>query len=157
MEFHHIKENGRLALSPVQNELRERYIASLKDGTLVRETLTKTKTHKTHQQVKMIFGLVIARILAEFEERGWDSSVILGGDLPTGNPVTKGLLKEYFYVVCPIFDDDGNRITLSGASIEQANQFIDEISNHAAKWQIFIPEPDPKWRKKKADAPLFRG
>lgn len=153
MEFHYIVQDGRLTLSAVQMELRERYVTSLKNGSLIRETLTKAETSKTHAQIKAIFGLAIAFVLDEFEHRGWDSSIILGGDIPTGVPVSKVLLKEYFYIVCPICDDEGNKKSLSKANIEQANKFLKDIGNwSAAKWQIVIPEPDKEWQKKAASS-----
>jgi hypothetical protein len=149
MEVYHIKQGGKLTLTAAQSELRARYIATLKDGTLVKETLTKAEINKTHAQIKAIFGLAITVVLDIFEERGWDSSVILGGDIPTGVPVSKVLLKEYFYITCPICDDEGNRKTLSKASIEQAARFFEDIRNlSVAQWQIVIPDPDPNWREK---------
>jgi hypothetical protein len=121
----------------------------MKDGTPVKMKLTRISPHKTHQQVKTIFGLVIAMIIDVFEERGTDSSILLNTDKPTGVPVSKVLLKEYFYVVCPICDSDGNRITLSKAPIDKAAQFIDEIRNFAAtQWSIDVPDPDPNWKLK---------
>lgn len=151
MEFHFVKQGKILTLSGAQRLLREQYITRLKEGTVVRETLTKTTVNKTHAQIKAIFGLAISFVIERFEEWGWDSSVILGGDIPTGVPVSKVLLKEYFYVMCPICDSDGNRITLSNKNvgIEEANKFFEEIRNlSAAKWQIVIPDPDPEWKKK---------
>jgi hypothetical protein len=123
----------------------------MKDGTPVKMKLTRISPHKTHQQVKTIFGLVIAMIIDVFEERGTDSSVLLNTDKPTGVPVSKDLLKEYFYVVCPIYDSDSNRITLGSrkVTIEKAAQFIDEIRNFAAtQWSIDVPDPDPNWKLK---------
>ncbi len=149
MDFHCTIQNGRLTLSDVQERLRRQSLASIKDGTLVRETIVREGRNKTHQQIKTIFGLVIAMIIQSFEDNGWDSSIILNTELPTGIPVSKDLLKEYFYIVCPIYDDEGNRITLSKATIEQAMKFIDDIRNwSASQWSIAVPDPDPNWRKK---------
>ena len=156
MEFHYIKQDGRLTLSTTQREQRERFISSLKEGVLIRETLQKAEVSKTHAQIKAIFGLAMALILDEFENRGWDSSIILGGDVPTGVPVSKVLLKEYLYVVCSICDDEGNKKSLGRANIEQASKFFEDIRNwSASKWQIVIPDPDPEWRKKQQPTPLF--
>ena len=150
MEFHGTVQNGQHCLPIPLEKLRQRYLQSMKDGTPVKMVLTRISPHKTHQQVKTIFGLVIARILDVFEDNGWDSSILLNTEKPTGVPVSKVLLKEYFYAVCPICDSDGNRITLSKAKIDKAAQFIDETRNFAAtQWSIDVPDPDPNWREKK--------
>lgn len=147
-KFHGTIQNGQLILPPIQKWLRQQYFATLKDGTLLRETLTKEGFSKTHRQIKTIFGLVITTVIQNFDDNGWDSSIILNTKLPTGIPVTKELLKEFFYVVCPIFNDEGVRITLRKATIEQAMKFIDDIRNwSASQWSIFVPDPDPNWRE----------
>lgn len=149
MDFHGTIQKGRLTLPAAQKELRMRSLASMKDGTNVRETIVREGRNKTHQQIKTIFGLVIATIIQSFEDNGWDSSILLNTKQPTGVPVTKGLLKEYFYSMCPIENDEGDRITLSKATIEQAMKFIDNTRNWAAsQWSIHIQNPDPNWREK---------
>lgn len=149
-EYHGQIQNGKLTLSATQRESRQRWLISLKDGSLVKETITKMSHSKTHQQIKTIFGLVIATIIDGFDDLGWDSSIILNTKLPTGIGVTKGLLKEYFYVVCPIEDDEGNKITLSKANIMQAMKFIGDTRNWAAsQWGMEIPDPNPDWREAK--------
>lgn len=149
MEFHGEIKDGKLVLSAAQQELRRRLLASYKDGTRVRETLTKKSPAKTHQQIKTIFGLVVAGVLNVFEDNGWDSSILLNTERPTGIPVSKELLKEYFYAVCPIYDNNENRITLSKTTIDKAAQFINETRNWAAsQWGIDIPDPDPNWKDK---------
>lgn len=156
MEFHGTIRNGQIQLPDVQSELRDGFLSSLKDGQLVKLTIVKTDTSKTHQQIKAIFGLAMARICDEFDDRGWDSSVILGNKIPTGVAVSKGLLKEYLYIVCPICDDEGNRITLGRpCSIPQAAKFFEDIRAwSASQWQIDIPNPDPNWYEKEQDKVL---
>ena len=150
MEFHGTIQDGQLTLSAVQEELRKRWLCSIKDRTLVKEAITRTGYNKTHQQVKTVFGLVIATILQNFEDKGWDSSIILNTELPTGMPVTKELLKEYFYTVCTIENDAGDKITLSKATIVQAMKFIDDTRNwSASQWGITVPDPNPNWREVK--------
>jgi hypothetical protein len=154
MEFHGQIQNGRIQLPDAQNELRERFLSSLKDGQLIKETIVKSDTSKTHQQIKAIFGLAMVRICDEMDSRGWDSSVILGNKIPTGVAVSKGLLKEYLYIVCPICDDSGNKVTLSSAStsIPQAAKFFEDIRAwSASQWQIDIPEPQKNWKEIKTD------
>lgn len=153
MEFIGTIRIGQIVLSDVQNELKERFLCSLKDGQLIKLTITKTDTSKTHQQIKAIFGLAMARVCDEFEDRGWDASVLLGNVIPTGTKVSKNLLKEYFYMVCPICDDEGNKITLGRpCSIPQAAKFFEDIRAwSASQWQIDIPEPDKNWADKRDD------
>lgn len=149
MIYHGEILNHELNLSPIQSKLRQQWLNSMKDGVRVKEVLTKEGTAKTVQQIRTIFGMVIALIIEGFNDLGWDSSYLLNTKLPTGIPVTKGLLKEYFYVVCPIEDDEGNRITLSGANITQAMKFIDDTRRWAAsQWGMNIPDPDPNWQSK---------
>lgn len=139
--------DGKLNLPSAQKALRESYLSSMPSGTLIEETIKKISPKKTHKQVKAIFGLCLTMIIQTFSDNGWDSSILLKLPTPTGNAVSKNLLKEYLYAVCPINDDEGNKITLSAATIEQAGKFIDEIRNFAAsQWGIAIPEPDINWR-----------
>lgn len=149
MEFHSIKQDGELKRSPTQEELRQKYIDSLKNGTPVKETLTKQSPNKTHQQVKAFWAMIIAMTLAEFDDRGWDTSILLHLPEPTGVPVSKDLLKEYLYAACPVFDEHSNRVTLSKMSIEQAMEQFESIRNFvASQWSIYIPEPDKNWKDK---------
>jgi hypothetical protein len=150
MEFHGTILKEQLYLSIIQKELRQQFLASLKDGTLIKETLTKRGQNKTYQQVKAFWGMVITMTLAEFDDRGWDTSYLLNMDKPTGIAISKDLLKEYFYAVCPVFDENGKRITLSKMTIEQAMKQFEMVRNFAAsQWSIYIPDPDPNWREKK--------
>lgn len=152
MEFHGTIQNGQIQLPDVQSELKSRFLSSLKDGQLIKLTIVKSDTSKTHQQIKAIFGLAMARVCDEFEDRGWDASVLLGNVIPTGTKVSKNLLKEYFYMVCPICDDSGNKVTLSQASIPQAAKFFEDIRAwSASQWQVDIPNPDPNWYEKEQD------
>ena len=154
MEFYPTIKSGEPNYPPVQLAMRERYLHSLKDGTKLKETYTKLGKPKSHQQVKTIFGLVIATVLQGFDDNGWDSSILLNMEKPTGVPVSVGLLKEYFYAVCPIEDDDGDRITLSSkkCTMAKAAKFINETRNIASsQWSIYIPDPDPNRNKEKIE------
>lgn len=142
-------QDGRLTLPNVQRESRKLFLSSMPSGTLIKETIVKISPNKTHKQIKTIFGLVLTMIVEEFNNNGWDSSMILNLSKPTGVEISKNLLKEYFYAVCPISDDEGNNVTLSSASIEQARKFIDNVRNFAvSQWGINIPDPDPNWRNR---------
>jgi len=145
------KKDKGIQASKDQMMLRQQYMDSLKEGTEVSVTYKTIGQAKTHKQVKTHFGLVIATILEAFNDRGWDTSILLGGGT-SGVPVSKGLLQEYLYIVCPMYDDDGNRITLSNKNVTsvKCSQWFDDIRNYAAsKWYIVIPDPNPEWRKEK--------
>ena len=113
MQFVGTKQGGGMTFSVHQITLRRRYIASLKDGTPLSEEIKPIRKSKTHQQIKTIFGLAIMTILEQFEERGIGTDELLGLEIPTGNSISKGMMKEYLYAVCPIYSEDGKRITLS--------------------------------------------
>ena len=151
MKFYLEVNHGVLTLPSSQKMLRQHYLTSMKDGTRVIETITRDTKPKTHAQVKTIFGLAIAQIVADFESRGWDSSMLLNLEKPTGVPVSAGLLKEFLYAVCPIYEDNDKLITLSKADTRQAAKFFDEIRNFAAsQWSLYIPEPNPDWKEEQA-------
>lgn len=139
-----------LRLTPSQHLLRQNYLNTLPNGTQISEELKRVTKSKTHQQIKTIFGLAIATIKAEFDDRGWDSSMLLNLPKPTGNEITLGMLKEYLYDVCPIHNEDGQRITLSHRDCDTraASKFFDEIGAFAAsQWNVYISAPNPDWKK----------
>jgi len=144
MEFIGTKQGDNMIFGIHQITLRKRYLTSLTDGTPISEKIEPIRKHKTHQQVKTIFGLAIQTCLDEFEHRGWDTSILLNLDRPTGVEITQGFLKEYFYAVCPIYSEEGKRITLSHrkCTTKCASDFIKAIGAWAAAWwEIYIPEP----------------
>lgn len=155
MIVHGIIQQKRLMLDVSQRQLKQRYIANLKDDTKVSLEIKPIRQSKTHQQVKTIFGLAIMTILEQFEERGIGTDELLGLEIPTGNPVSKGMMKEYLYAICPIYSEDGKRITLShrDCTTKCAADFFDAIRNFmASQYGVYIPEPDPDWRKKPDEA-----
>ena len=147
----------KLTLQKIQGQVRDReraiqqfneWLDSEKDGCLQWEG-KRARKPKSQEQLGAIFGLAIAMIIAEFNDLGMDTSYLLKTDKPTGIGVTADLLKEYFYAVCPIFDDDGKRVTLSKMSTKQAAEFFDAIRNYASsQWGIVIPDPDRNWDRK---------
>ena len=147
MQFFLEVNHGVLTLPSSQKILRQHFLTSIKDGTRVIETIEKDTKPKTHAQVKTIFGLAIAQIISDFESRGWDSSMLLNMPKPTGIAVSKGLLKEFLYAVCPIYDENDKLITLSKSNTIQASKFFDDIRNYSAsQWSVYIPEPNIDWR-----------
>ena len=151
MRFVGVIQQGKLTLSVSQNLLRQRYIHDLKNNTAVTEEIKPVRKGKTHQQIKTIFGLAIATILEDFNDRGIGTDELLGLEIPTGNPISQGMMKEYLYAVCPIYSEGGKRITLShkDCTTKCASDFFDAIRNFmASQWGVYIAEPDPEWRTK---------
>ena len=143
-------KDGVFILSDSQLQARKNYLSKQKDGASVSEELKVVRKPKTQQQLGAFFGLAIKTIKMEFDDRGIDTSYLLPqAEVPTGIPVSEGLLKEYLYAVCAVFDDDGKRLTLSGMSTKTAAEFFDNVQNFAASnWSICIPEPSPDWKTK---------
>ena len=105
---------------------------------------------KTHKQVKTIFGLLIATAIAEVNDKGTDTSgflkLMMDDTMPTGVPLNKDLLKNLLYSFCPIYNDKGERITLSKASSVQAAKFFEDCRDLLASRGIMIPDPVPDWK-----------
>jgi len=118
--------------------------------------LKRIPKEKTHQQVKTIFGLLIERIIIESNDKGIDTSaflkMIITEDVPNGVPLTKDFLYQLFLLVCPVYDENGQRLTLSKFSTEQANGFFDRCVDLMCSHDIYIPPPNPNWRKEKETA-----
>ena len=151
MKFLSQKEDGVLTFAPHIAGQRNQFIDRLKDGETVEETLTVLRPSKTQKQLGAFWGLAMSIAVAELDDRGYDTSFLLNTPKPTGIAITKALLCEYLYNVCPIFDEDGKRITLSKADTQQAAKFFDDSRNFmASQWSITIPEPSPLWREEKA-------
>lgn len=141
-------KDKKICFAPAINEERRRYVERLKDGTVIEETLCVPRKDKSQNQLGAHFGLMIANIIAEFDYRGYDTSFLLNTPNPTGNQITTDLLKEYFYNVCPIFNETGQRITIRKANTAEMAKHFDDCRNFAAsQWSIYIPEPDRNWRE----------
>jgi len=140
-EFHAEIKDGKLTLSPIQEELKMRLLASYKDGTRIRETLVKEGCAKTHQQVKAHFGLVIERIRQRFEDMGVDVC---------GIAPNKQMIHDILKKACGGVGDLGETIGLSQMTITQASKFFENCRTWAAtQLQLDIPDPNPNWREKK--------
>jgi hypothetical protein len=153
MIFYGIIKRGRIMLSISQKLLKEHYLTNMTDDTPIICEIKPVRQGKTHQQVKTIFGLALITIKAEFDDRGYDTSMLLNLPETTGNEVSINLLKEFFYAVCPIYNEDGQRITLSHKDCDTklAAKFFEEIRNwSASQWSIYIQDPNPEWRSNTA-------
>jgi len=112
----------------------------------------KAKKPKSKNQLGAHFGLMIASAIEQANDMGMDTSSFLRemvkDDLPTGVGLTANFLKEIFYFLCPMYDEDGKRVTLSRANTVQASKHLKDCCNLLASRGIYIPEPDPEWRNK---------
>ena len=154
MKFYGIINQGKLTLMPLLKRQRQNYLSSLKDDTRVIEEIKRDTKSKTHQQIKTIWGLALATVKAEFDDRGWDTSVLYNLDKPTGIGVTANMLKEFFYGVIPMYNGDGQRITLShkDCSTIIAAKFFEDMRNFSAsQFSIYIPDPNPNWQEEQSD------
>ncbi len=150
MKFSGIVTKGRLTLSREQKTLRQQFLNSLEGKPFVEE-LKRYRQKKSSKQLGAWFGLFGKIVLAEFEDRGIDTSYIFKLDKPTGIPISVGVLKEYMYSVCPTYNDSGNKITIRDMDTIQMAGFFDNCRNFAAsQWDIYVPEPDPNYKNKDA-------
>jgi len=106
---------------------------------------------KSHQQVKMIFGLMIQSTIVQANELAIDTSDFLAylvdSSIPKGQGLTQGFLHELMYAVCPTTDEDGRRVTLSKMSTEQAGDLFESFRTIVAPLGINISNPNPNWEQ----------
>lgn len=141
MEFHFVIENGILTLSDTQKELRKRFLASLKNGTFIKETLTREGNVKTYKQVKTQFGLAVEMVRMRLEEMGMDCC---------GVPCNKEMVYDILKRACFGVGDLGETIGLSKMTTAQASKAFENCRTWAAtQLQLDIPDPNPNWREKK--------
>ena len=111
--------------------------------------VSKARKSKSEAQLGAIFGLMIERVIAFCDDNGWDTSAFLRemvrDDLPTGVAPSKDLIKDLLYDLCPIFNDDGKRITLSQSDTKQAAEFYTNCTTLLASRGIYVPDPDPNY------------
>lgn len=152
LELHGEVNKGKWCLSIEQKEMHRRFFESRKDGSRIVGIFKQERKPKSWSQVKCHFGLVVSTIYEEFDRRGIDTSYILGGDIPTGNPVSKEMIHECLYSWCPMYAEDGDRIRLSDerCTTNIAAIWFEAICNYmSSKFGIYIPEPDKNWKEKK--------
>lgn len=152
LESHGQGMDGELQLPLPQLALRKQYLASM-EGKPVTEILKKTVKSKTNRQVRTHFGLLIKTVIIKANDEGIDTSkflnMIVQDDLPSGVGLTIDFLHQLFLNVCPVYDDDGKKVTLSKMNTEQASKWFDECRNLLASRGIYVDEPDPNWQEKK--------
>ena len=149
LELHGKAKDGKFILTKVQYDLKMDFLKK-NDGKSVVEILKKEVKKRSNQQLKAHFGLALQTIVDEFEERGWDSSFIYNMPTPTGVPVNKAMLQQYFYALYPTTNDKGEFITMSHDEFTTVKEmeFFDAIRNHASsQWSIYIPDPNPNYKE----------
>lgn len=113
---------------------------SLKDGTKVKETLTREGKPKSGQQVKAHFGLVVELIRQKLMEIGIDVC---------GTPPCKEQVHEILKKACGGVGDMGESLGLSEMTTAQASVFFDNCRTwSASQLELVIPEPDKNWKWK---------
>jgi len=140
MKFLGYIQNGTLTFPAVQYQLRQQFVATIKTGDHVEETLVRKGDPKTKEQLGYAFAVVVAMVKIYFDENGID----LFGCAPTAR-----FTKEILYNACAEDDDNGRRLTLSGMDKKQAAAFIDRCTHWAAtQLGLYIPPADSNWRNK---------
>lgn len=153
LELHGKVENKEILLPRDQLALRQQTLQKLEGKNIV-EIIKRETKKRSYLQLKAHFGLALQKIVQEFEDRGWDASMIYNFDKPTGVPVNKDMLQQFFYALYPTCNDKGERITLSSEDFTTIKEmeFFDNIRNHASsQWSIYIADPDPNYREKNND------
>jgi hypothetical protein len=148
MKFYcNIDEDCSIIWSDEMGELWVQHLATYKPTDLVQIEVKKYQLPKTHKQLGAWFGLFASMVLTAFEDRGYDTSYVFKLEKPTGIPISKDVLKDYMSSVCPVYDGE-TRLTIKSMNIPQMADFFDKCRNFAAsQWSIFVPEPDPKYKK----------
>ncbi len=156
LETHGKVENGKYVISKVQYDLKQDYLKK-NEGRNIVEILKRETKQRSLSQLRAHFGLALQTIVEAFDERGWDSSFIYNMPIPTGVPVNKDMLQQYFYALYPTTNDKGEIITLSHEDFDTVKEmtFFDAIRNHtSSQWSIYIPDPDPNWKDKQGSNEL---
>jgi len=151
LTYYSQKVDGKHTISPSELKRRNDWLEAEKDGC-IEHTMRRAVKPKSYKQVKTIFGLLIDSIIEQANDRGIDTSEFIKcliDDVPSGNGLTADFLYQLFLTVCPVVDDDGKKVTLSGMSTVQSAKFFDECRNlTASKTGIYVADPDPNWNKK---------
>lgn len=110
----------------------------MKNGSRVREVLTKEAPMKTVQQVRAMFGLAVEMVRQKLDDMGWDIC---------GVPPNKEMVYEILKKACFGVGDMGETLGLSEMTTSQAGQAYKNCQAWAAvELQLDIPDPNPNWR-----------
>lgn len=141
MELHGWIEKGELKFPPIQNQLKKQFLATLKDGTAIRETLIREGRAKSWKQVKAIFGVPVEMVRLRLYEMRVDVC---------GVPVNKEMVYDILKKCCFGVGDMGETLGVSEMTTLQAKQAYSNCQTWAAtQLSLVIPDPDPLWAEKK--------
>ena len=143
-EFHGYIQSGKFNLPPIQQQLRQQFLAGLKDGARIRETLTREGRAKTVQQVRTIFGLAVEMVRQRLIDMGCDIC---------GVPPNKDMVYDILKKACFGVGDMGETLGLSEMTTMQAMTAFENCRTWSAtQLQLVIPDPDIHWQSKKVEA-----
>lgn len=141
------KKKDKLELD--SKELFAEWVKHIKEDERGLMTISNIPRPKSTKQNRAYWGMIIERIVREFEDLGIDSSYIYNLPIPTGTPITKEQLHHYFYAIFPQFNEKGEVITMSHKdwSMKHSHDLFENIRNFmASQYGIVIEDPDPEWR-----------
>ena len=151
-----IKTSDGIVFPPLVAKKRQEFKDKIKEGSIVEEELTVKHLDKTKEQLGNIFGNMIRKVVdyCDDEDHIVDTSEFLDllfnqRDIPTGVPVTSDFVKNCLYMACPTLNKKDRPITLRGMDIPQANKFFKDSADLLSSRIVYIPDPDPNWRKAK--------
>jgi len=132
--------DGCNSIDKYSQQRLDKYWAKASDGRY-QCSVEKAKRDKTAAQCRLIFGQLINRTIDFADDYGIDASgfvELLNQDLPDGVPLSKELVKDYLYKICPTFNDKGQKITLSKMTVRQASDWYERCRNKLAAKGILI-------------------
>lgn len=132
----------------VLEEIRS-YLESERNGA-INLSIKRAVKPKSNQQVKTIFGLMIAQTIIQCNDKaiGIEDLLVylIDGHIPKGQAITTDFLHALMYTICPTCDEDGRRTTLSKMSTKQASDLFERFRMIMAPLGIDIPDPRPDWK-----------
>ena len=145
-----VDDSHRLKFSEVMRGLWKSFLQSCKPGQALSLEIKRLRPNKSHQQVKMIWGLLIESIKRELDDRGIDlGTLIPAARVPHGIPCPREVIMSILYATCNDVGDQGERKTLSKMDIAEAGRFFEKCRNYVAgAFELDIPDPDPRWQQK---------
>lgn len=143
MESHGTIKQGKFLLPAVQRRLREQFLAGMKDGQRIKETLTRDGRAGSIQQARAHFGLIVETIRWRFEEMGVD----VCGICPN-----KEMIHEILIKACGGVGDIGETLRFSEMTTTQRSVFFENCRTWAAtQLQLDIPDPQKDWKERQTE------